>query len=143
MDVYLDGAVDRQVFEEKKLSLLMERKGLEEERERIAHGEQALVDRLLEYLELLETLPLSYKMANSIEKRKLVKTVTSNFCGDGKNITIELKSPFREIASYTSVRFGEPHRDRPRTGKVFDLLVKYCKAHAEEHQREDDTLVAA
>lgn len=146
MDIYLDGAVDRQAFEAKKLELHMERKGLEEERGRIVRGEQVLVDRLLEYLELLETLPLSYAMANQIEKRKLVKTVTSNLSGDGNNLGVELKSPFREVAGLTSVRFGEPHRGRPRTflvQGVFDLLVKHCKAHADEHQHEEEPLMAA
>ncbi len=146
MDVYLDGAVDRQAFEGKKLELHMERKGLEEQRDRIVRGEQVLVDRLLEYLELLETLPLSYAMANQIEKRKLIKTVTSNLSGDGNNLGVELKSPFRELAGLTSVRFGEPHRDRPRTLRVkniFDLLVEYCKTHAEERKREEVSLIAA
>ena len=145
MDVYLDGAVDRQVFEEKKLTLLMERKALEEERDRIARGEQALVDRLLEYLGLLETLPLSYEMANPIEKQKLIKTVTSDLCGDGKNLDVELKSPFREVANLTSVRFGGPLRGRPRTKvkKIFNLLVEHCRAHAEERLREEDALLAA
>jgi site-specific DNA recombinase len=145
MDVYLDGAVDRQVFEEKKLTLLMERRGLEEERDRIAHGEQALVDRLLEYLGLLETLPLSYELANTMEKRKLIKAVTSDLCGDGKNLVVELKSPFREVANLASVRFGGPLRGRPRTfiKDVFDLLVMHCKAHAEERQREQEAPTAA
>lgn len=145
MDVYLDGAVDRQVFEEKKLALLMERKGLEEERERISHGEHALVDRLLEYLGLLENLPLSYGVANPMEKQKLIKTVTSDLCGDGKNLDVKLKSPFQEVANLTFVRSGGPLRDRPRTKvkKIFNLLVKHCKAHAEERQREEETLIAA
>jgi len=144
-DVYLDGAVDRQVFEEKKVALLMERKGLEEERDRIARGEQALVDRLLEYLGLLEILPLSYKIANPMEKRKLIKTVTSDLCGDGKNLGIKLKSPFQEVANLTSVRFGGPLRGRPRTKvqRIFNLLVKHCKAHAEECQREEESLPIA
>jgi site-specific DNA recombinase len=143
MDVYLDGAVDRQVFEEKKLALLMERKGLEEERDRIARGEQELVDQLLEYLGRLETVALSYETANAIEKRKLVKTVTSDLLGDGKNLGVELKSPFREVANLTSVRFGGPVRGRPRTKKIFNLLVKYCKAHVEERQHEVDALPLA
>jgi site-specific DNA recombinase len=84
MDVYLDGAIDRSVFEEKKLALLMERKGFEENRDRILRGEQSLVNSLLEYLGRLETLPLSYLEANPAEKRKLIKSVTSDIFGTGK-----------------------------------------------------------
>jgi site-specific DNA recombinase len=139
MDLYLDGAVDRHVFEEKKLTLLVERKGLEEERDRIARGEKVFVDRLLEYLGLLESLPLSYEMANAMEKRKLVKAVTSDLRGDGKNLGIELKSPFREVRNLMSARFGGPYRGEPRTRteRIWKLLMTYCKTQAEKYQREE------
>jgi site-specific DNA recombinase len=145
MDVYLDGAVERQLFEEKKLALLMERKGLEEELGRIARGEQSYVDNLLEYLGRLESLPLSYKQANTIEKRRLVKTVTSDLNADGKSLGVKLKSPFREVAELTFVPTGGPLRGEPRTraNKIFKLLVKHCKAHAEEFQHEEGIPIAA
>jgi site-specific DNA recombinase len=141
MDVYLDGAIDRQVFEEKKLALLMDRKGYEEERDRIARGDQSLVDDLLRYLELLEMAPLTYKGAIASEKRRFVKTMTSNFCANGKNVVVELKSPFGQVANLASVRVGEPSRDRPRTSfmnNVFGVLLDHCKAHGEERPRDDD-----
>jgi site-specific DNA recombinase len=145
MDAYLDGAVDRNVFEEKKLALLMDRRGLEDTKAKIAGGEQELVDRILEYLGLLKNLPLSYEIANAAEKRKLLKTITSDFRAGGKNIAVELKNPFREIARLNSVRIGGPVRGRPRTKvkQIFNLLVKHCKAHTDERQREEDALIAA
>ena len=145
MDIYLDGDVDRSVFEQKKLALLMDRKGLEEERARIAQGEAALADRLLEYLGLLQNLPLSYEMANPTEKRKLLKTITSDLRGEGKCLAIELKSPFQEASNLDSVRVGGPLRGEPRTRAkmIFDMLVTHCKAHAEERQRDEEFLIAA
>jgi site-specific DNA recombinase len=146
MDVYLDGAIDKHLFEEKKLSLLMERKGLEEERDRIAGGEQTLVDSLLQYLGLLESLPLSYELANRLEKRKIVKTVTSDLRASGKNLDVALKSPFQEIANLAFVPTGGPLRGEPRTFRaniIFDVLVKHCKAQAGKSQREEDELLVA
>jgi site-specific DNA recombinase len=145
MDVYLDGAVDRQAFEEKKLALLMERKSFEQEWDRLARGEHSFLDGVLKYLELMEMAPLSYKSAIPGEKRRLIKTLTSNFFADGKNVVVELKSPFREVSNLNSVRVGGPLRDRPRTflQSVFDLLVEHCKAHPEDRQHEDDFPVAA
>jgi site-specific DNA recombinase len=142
MDVYLDGAVDREVFEEKKLALFMDRKGFEEERDRIARGDQMFVDSLLQYLELLDTAQLTYEMATIPERRRLIKTIASNFCLDGRNVVVELKSPFREVANLHSDRFGGPYRDRPRTfmKDVFDLLVDHCKAAIEELKQEDPAL---
>lgn len=145
MDVYLDGAVDRQLFEKKKLVLLIERKGLEEQRDRIASGEQTFLDNLLQYLGLLESLRLSYEKGNPLEKRRLVKAVTSDIYGEGKNLVVELKSPFREVAKLAFDPTGGPLRGRPRTKAemIFDLLVKHCKAHSEMRQREEDVLIAA
>jgi site-specific DNA recombinase len=139
MDIYLDGAVDRQVFEEKKLSLLMERKGFEEQRTRIANGELSFVDSLLKYLELLETAQLTYKNAFLPEKRLLVKTVTSNFLVHQKNVVVELKSPFREVANLTFVRIGGPYRGRPRTliNDVFDLMVTHSRKEVAEQNNDD------
>ncbi len=133
MDVYLDGAVDRQLFEEKKLALLMERKGLEEQRDRIASGEQTFLERLLQYLGLLESLRLSYEKGNPMEKRRLVKAVTSDIHGDRKNLVVELKSPFREVAELAFVPTGGPVRGTPRTAEaVFDLLVTHCISHPDD-----------
>ena len=145
MDVYLDGAVDRQLFEEKKLALLMERKTLEEHQAKIASGKQTFVDQLLQYIGLLETLPLSYEIGIPLEKRRLVKTVTSDLSGDRKNVVVGLKSPFREMAELALVPTGGPLRGEPRTraSKIFKLLVKHCKAHAEEFQTGEDVPIAA
>ena len=118
MDVYLDGAVDRQLFEEKKLALLMERKTLEEHQAKIASGKQTFSGQLLEYIGLLETLPLSYEIGIPIEKRRLVKTVTSDLSGDRKNLVVKLKSPFREMAELTFVPTGGPTGSRTPTSSM-------------------------
>ncbi len=145
MDIYLDGAVDRQLFEEKKLALLLERKTLEEHRAKISSGKQTFVGQLLQYIGLLETLPLSYEIGIPMEKRRLVKAVTSDLTGDRKNVVVELKSPFREMVKLTFVPTGGPLRGEPRTKvkKIFNLLVKHCKAHTEERQYEEEILMAA
>lgn len=68
MDVYLDGSIDRQAFEEKRLGLLTDRKELEDERDRVAQGNLSFIDGVSQYLELMKMAPLCYEMANPVEK---------------------------------------------------------------------------
>jgi hypothetical protein len=61
-DIYLDDQIDRGLFEEKRLALLMEQKGLADERDRIPANAQTVVDKLVRHFELLKSLSFSYKM---------------------------------------------------------------------------------
>lgn len=145
IDAFLDGIFDRALFEQKKLQLLMERKELEERRVALAAGPQAISQRVSEFLELVETLPLSYGMATVTEKREILKTITSNLTAEGKNVVVELKSPFQEVANLNLVPTGAPVRGKPRTRtkKIFKLLVNYFTAQNEERQRREKLLPAA
>ena len=117
---------------------------LEQERSRIVAGEDILGDRLLKYLELLNSVTLSYEVANPSEKRKLMAIITSNLQARGKELAVELKSPFLEIKADQVVRFGGPYRGEPRTRvtRIWSLLMKHCAAEAMERQREDALLAA-
>jgi site-specific DNA recombinase len=146
MDVYLEGAVDRSLFEEKKLALLLERKSLEEQRDHISGDEHIVARKIDEYLELAKMVPLSYDTANGDEKRQLLKSITSNLSLDHKNVVIELKAPFFEVSNLNPVLTGAPVRGRHRTRakKIFNRLVSYYTAQEEEaRQRSEATLKAA
>jgi site-specific DNA recombinase len=134
MDLYLSDEVERALFAEKRLALLMERKDLEEERERIASASDTVAETLHKYLEPLNSPLLSYETANPAEKRKLIATVTSNLQASEKNVVVELKSPFREVANLTTVQTGGPLRGGPRTlsRRAFELIVEHCRTHVTE-----------
>ncbi len=146
IDAYLDEAVDRSLFEEKKLSLLMERKVLDERRGQIAHGQQAITWSISEFLEQVDTLPLTYEIGSMIEKRDILKTVTSNLHADRKNVVVGLRSPFQEVATLVAVPTGAPVRHGPRAKmkKVFELIVEHFTTQAKKRQRDDyaDVLAA-
>ena len=137
-DAYLDGAIDRETFEERKLALLVERRELEDKRAQFGDDAASDVDKLNEIVELLKSVKLSYETGNPDEKREILATVSSNFVLNGKNAVVELRSPFAELTELTSVTTGDPSRDRPRTRTeaVFDLLVKHCAAHANDNGRQ-------
>jgi len=130
MDIYLEGGIERPLFEEKKLALLVEQRMFEERRSQIATGQDFVQQDLMKYLELLESLSLSYGTTIPAEKRGLIKSVTSNLFADRKYVVVELRSPFLEMANLTSVLTGGLDRDRPRTfmANVFKLLQKHVDA---------------
>ena len=67
-DAYIDRVIDTEIFEERKTTLLMERKGLEEKLAQLKENNRSLPDRLAEFLELAGSAYLSYKMGLPEEK---------------------------------------------------------------------------
>jgi site-specific DNA recombinase len=126
IDVYLDRALDQAAFEEKRLSLLMERKALEQRREELGNG-QSPMRKIAKYLEHVKALPLSYDLGTLQEKRDVLQTTTSNLTAFGKCVVVELLSPFQEIVTVGLVPTGGPVRgtSRTRVKQVFDLLVHH------------------
>lgn len=120
-DAFLDGAIDRDTFAERKTSLLMDRKGVEENLASLDDQGRALPDRLAEFLELVGSAWLSYKTAIPEEKRDLLKIVTSNRALEVKKLELELSIPFSEVANRAKTPYGDPHRDIPRT---WDVLLQ-------------------
>jgi site-specific DNA recombinase len=114
-DAFLDGAIERDLFEQRKTTLLMELKGLEENMANMRDPAQTAPDRLSEFLELAGNAWLSYQMGIIEEKRDLLKIATSNREMDGKNALIEPSAPFFEVANRFEISDGGPHRDIPRT----------------------------
>jgi site-specific DNA recombinase len=114
-DVYIDGAIEKDLFQERKAAVLLERKDAEERLGALKGGRFSLPDRLAEFLELAESVSGSYKTALSEEKRDLLKIVTSNREVDGKNVVLTLTQPFALIAQRCENSHGAPYRDTPRT----------------------------
>lgn len=136
LDAYLTSAVEAPLFEEKKRSLLMERKALEE-RLRELEKNADLAAQVLPYLELAESLLLSYETAIPEEKRTLVRKLTSNLTVEGKNVVVALRSPFREIANRERVFYCGPSRGTPRTElpnlrQLLDVIMNYVSVEREQ-----------
>ncbi|WLB21916.1 recombinase family protein [Bradyrhizobium japonicum] len=129
IDAYTDGMLEKPLFMEKKLALIMEQRGLEEEYDTIDGTETLFAQKLDEILELLKSLPLCYENANPLERRSLIKEITSNIKVDRKELDITLRSPFREIASVGYVSSGGHVCDKARTNRiqsVVEVLMKWC-----------------
>ncbi len=114
-DAYLDQIIDKTLFEDRKSSLLMEQKILEENLNAFAQDTNRLPDRLTQFLELAENAQQSYELAFPEEKRDLIQILTSNRIIDGKQVTLEPSIPFAEVINRFKNDGCDLHRDIPRT----------------------------
>jgi DNA invertase Pin-like site-specific DNA recombinase len=121
-DAYIDRLIDKETFEARKATAMMEQKTIQE---KIAQPQSAVVDRLLKFLELAGDAYLLYQTSISTEKRDLLKIVTSNRTVTGKNIAVTLQDPFLDVANRYITSNGRAYRGRPRT---LDAMLKKLMA---------------
>jgi len=120
-DAYLDGVLEKDLFEQRKTALLMERKELEEQLAHLKDEARSVPERLREFLELAGSAYLQYKLGLPEEKRDLLRIVTSNRQVAARKVELTLTEPFQTVANRFENSNGVPYRDRPRT---LDDLVK-------------------
>lgn len=129
-DAYLDGVIDKEIFEERKSVLLMERREIEEHLDRLKENDQSIPNQLEKFLELAGSVNLRYQLSISEERRELLKIVTSNREVEGKTLYFSLSFPFREVANRLKNTNGVPFRKIPRTlDRMVEKLVDYFKSN--------------
>lgn len=114
-DAYIDGAVDRKSFEDRKASLILEEAGTKENLTKLEAGCGRILAELERILERARTASNLYKTALTDEKRDFVKDLTSNREASGKNVDVTLKRAQRLIANRFVVTSSSPRRSVPRT----------------------------
>jgi site-specific DNA recombinase len=123
-DAYLDGALDKMMFEERKKSLLMDQRATEANLANLVHNGNATPTRLENFLELAGNAGLSHAIALPEERRDMVNTFTSNRLVDGKNIDLKPSLPFQEIANRPQFDYCTPEQDIPRTwDRIIEVLT--------------------
>ena len=125
-DAFLDGTIERDLFEGRKNTLVLEEKDLKEKLATLESGNESAITRLGEFLELVNTASFLYENAIPEEKRELVKEVASNLKAIRKNVDVELKTPARLIAERSKTTCSGPYKDVPRTWeKLLEKLLKH------------------
>ena len=123
-DAYLDQALDRVMFEDRKKGLLLEQKAAEEQLALKQGRESASPDRVEEFLELAGNAWLSHQKALPEEKRELLRILTSNRFVEGKKVDLKPSLPFQEIANRVQNDDGDPERIIPRTlDRIIEVLA--------------------
>lgn len=111
-DAFLDGAVERSVYDNRKNALLLETKSVEENLANTSKKEVAGPDRLAQFLELAGTAWLSYIIGKPEKKRQLLNIITSNRWMKGKDLCVSMVSPYLSIAKRLHDTGSDPTRNR-------------------------------
>lgn len=115
-DAYLDQALDRETYEQRRTSLRMELAEARDDRERAeTQASFDQLDRSQAFFELVRMLQLSARMGSRAKYRDAVENLTSNRQLNGKKLSFTLRSPFRELAADEAVQCSPPSRDTIRT----------------------------
>jgi DNA invertase Pin-like site-specific DNA recombinase len=119
-DAYLDGVLDKMMFEERKKSLLMDQKATEENLANLVRSGNATPTRLQQFLELAGNAELSHAVALPEERRDMVNIFTSNRLVGEKKIDLKPSLPFQEIANRPQFGYCSQQQDIPR---IWDRIL--------------------
>jgi len=114
-DAFLDGSIERELFEERKSALIKERLNLRDELEELASGNGSPRAKVARVLEHLKTASESALRLDSAGKLDLLKSATSNLMMDGKNLLVAWFSDYSVVANRPKVTDCRPYRGTPRT----------------------------
>jgi hypothetical protein len=120
-DCYVEGGLDKTTFELRKQNLLVNIKEKEDIHNQILTQNNYLLQKTKNFLELSKSLINLYKTGNPEEKVELIKTVTSNFSVDGKNLEIATRLPFQLLKKRDNVQECCLLQDKPLS-KYSDLV---------------------
>ncbi len=114
-DAYVDGALDKADFEQRKAALMMERCEAEQKLARAEIGQSDEMLSVERRFELIKHASLLYETGLSTESRDLLEDVVSNLTASGKTITITVKEPLSQVAMRPRIPSGGSLRGEFRT----------------------------
>lgn len=130
-DAYLDGSVDRELFEARKAKLLEERRGhLDAINRPPVEGESVTV---LKKLELANAALQNAEIGTSEKIRDAVSFVMSNLVAREKELGFVLSFPFDALLKERISSYGAPYRAEHRIGGT--LFVSRIEWSAVPHHR--------
>jgi site-specific DNA recombinase len=125
-DAYLDGILERDLFEERKRALLFERQASQGTLNDFKTNRTSVPEALEKFLERAGSAWLLYQEANPEQKRRMVKIVSSNLAMRSKTIDFAYAVPFNEIANREKNIDGGPRWVLDRTwNPILETLVKH------------------
>jgi hypothetical protein len=123
-DAYLDTALDKEMFEARKKSLLIDQKATEANLANLARDGRTAPTKLDKFLELAGNAGLSHAIALPEERRDMIKIFTSNRFVNGKNVDFKPSLSFQEIVNRPNFDYCDAQQDIPRTwDKILDNLA--------------------
>jgi hypothetical protein len=114
-DAYVDHLIEKDLFQERKAAVLKERALTRETLANVESGRDGITTRVEKLIELLQGLQIKENLENSLERRDLIKSMTSNLQVEQKSLVVTWKSPLDVIAQRHIFPDGGPFRNTCRT----------------------------
>jgi len=114
-DAFVDGSIDKSLFEQRKAAVLSEEQATMEIIRNLEAGNGTALQRVARFLELIKNAPIAYKNAEPGEKRELVKELFSNLRLVDKNLAVALKPGVELLANREKNEDGRPSQGIHRT----------------------------
>lgn len=125
-DLFLDGSLQKTVFEEKQKAYVWEEAELKQKLDSLENGSETAHREVEKIVELLKSPRMLYKQADHGKKRQLLRILLSNLSVSVKNVSVELRIPFRLVAEREKLSDGRPYRETCRTTvNLFQQLIKH------------------
>jgi site-specific DNA recombinase len=129
-DLFLDGSLQKTVFEEKQRTYVWEETELKRKLALLENGGEPEYREVEKFVEFLKSPQMLYKQADHENKRELLKLLLSNLAVSGKTVSLVLNIPFRLIAEREKISLGTPSRGTCRTtANLFQQLLKHFTEH--------------
>ncbi|HZS45642.1 MAG TPA: recombinase family protein [Blastocatellia bacterium] len=137
-DLYIDGMLEKETYLDRKNDLLNQIQEINEKLKTVDTGQQESLNKVEQFVGLVNNAYSSYKMADNDEKRELIKIIMSDATAEGKSLIFNLHYPFQMVRDHHSVTGGSPQRSVPRTvsALVCDLVTYFAS-------RKDKEMIAA
>lgn len=130
-DAYIDQVIDKEAYETRKNTLLLEKKDFEDQITLFSSEVDVIHKQIEKFFELVKTLYLTYESGFREEKRDILKNTCSNRTAYGKDVDIKLYSPYVEFKKYRIRDFSPPYRGSARTSEA-NKFINYLKKYYTE-----------
>jgi site-specific DNA recombinase len=125
-DLFVDGSLQKTVFEEKQKAYVWEEAELKQKLALLGNGSETAYREIEKFVGLLKNPRMLYQQADHNKKRELLRTLMSDVTVSGKDVSVVLKIPFRLIAERERTSYGGPYRGTCRTtANLFQQLIKH------------------
>jgi DNA invertase Pin-like site-specific DNA recombinase len=142
-DAYLDQALEKELFEERKTALIQERRMLEEKMRDYEANRRSVPDELQRFVELAGDAYSLYQMADTAKKRRLLRIVMSNCTVRQKKLDFVYSMPFREVAAREKNDDGRPSKEIGRTlSALVGRLIQVFRDHPDIEMIDAPSLVS-
>ncbi|CAN0032559.1 unnamed protein product, partial [Chrysoparadoxa australica] len=110
-DLLVDQTIPVEAYNSRREKVLFQIAEIEQRRAEMDGDERARERWRAEKFELVKTAQLSLRLANTVEKRELLRETCSNFSVSGKKPSVELFPAYKALANRERVPSGGPYRD--------------------------------